>query len=123
MAEIIWTEPALADLDRIADYIALDNPTAARHLVRRAFAHIEQLAEHPGSGSKPSESRSLNYRQIVEPPCRIFYRQDGDTVYIVHVMRGEQSSGRRSSRDDSGAAGAYRPAPRKTPATRRGSIG
>ena len=30
MAEIVWTEPALADLDTIADYIAIDNPTAAR---------------------------------------------------------------------------------------------
>ena len=29
MAEIIWTEPALADLDAIADYIALDKPDAA----------------------------------------------------------------------------------------------
>jgi toxin ParE1/3/4 len=90
MAEIVWTDPALADLDRIADYIALDNPTAARDLVARAFAHIEQLAQHPRSGSKPADLRGLNYRQIVEPPCRIFYRQEGDAVYIVHVMRGEQ---------------------------------
>ena len=90
MAEVVWTDSALADLDCIADYIALDNPTAARELVARVFAHIEQLAEHPESGSKPSELRGLSYRQIVEPPCRIFYRQDGDAVYIVHVMHGEQ---------------------------------
>jgi plasmid stabilization system protein ParE len=30
MAEVIWAEPALNDLDAIADYIALDNPEAAR---------------------------------------------------------------------------------------------
>jgi plasmid stabilization system protein ParE len=90
MAEIVWTDPALADLDRIADYIALDNPTAARDLVARVFAHIEQLAEHPESGSKPTELRGFNYRQIVEPPCRIFYRRDGGSVYIVHAMCGEQ---------------------------------
>ncbi len=90
MAEIVWTEPALADLDRIADYIALDNPPAARDLVARVFTHIEQLANHPESGSKPAELRALDYRQIVEPPCRIFYRQVGDFVYGVHVMRGEQ---------------------------------
>ena len=39
MAEIVWTEPALSDLDAIADYIALDNPRA---LVRRVFLHVEQ---------------------------------------------------------------------------------
>jgi toxin ParE1/3/4 len=95
MAEIVWTEPAPADLDRIADYIALDDPTAARDLVALIFGNIDQLAVHPESGSKPAELRSLNYRQIVEPPCRIFYRQDADTVFIVHVMRGEQRLSRK----------------------------
>ena len=47
MAELIWTEPALSDLDTIADYIALDNPDAARDLVRRVFRHVEQLAKYP----------------------------------------------------------------------------
>lgn len=42
MAEIIWTEPALADLDAIADYISLDNPEAARKLVQNVFRHVEQ---------------------------------------------------------------------------------
>jgi hypothetical protein len=32
MAKVIRTEPALNDLDAIADYIALDNPSAAREL-------------------------------------------------------------------------------------------
>ncbi|HWU68874.1 MAG TPA: type II toxin-antitoxin system RelE/ParE family toxin [Stenotrophobium sp.] len=90
MAEIIWTEPALADLDAIADFIALDNPDAAKQLVRRVFHHIEQLAVHPKSGSKPQELGSLRYRQIVEPPCRIFYRHDKNHVYILHVMRAER---------------------------------
>ena len=30
MAEVIWAEPALNDPDAIGDYIALDNPEAAR---------------------------------------------------------------------------------------------
>lgn len=29
MARLVWTEPALADLQAIAEYIALDNPAAA----------------------------------------------------------------------------------------------
>ncbi len=29
MARIIWTEPALQELDEIADYISLENPTTA----------------------------------------------------------------------------------------------
>jgi plasmid stabilization system protein ParE len=55
MAKVIWTEPALSDLDTIADYIALDNPDAARSLVRRIFQHVGHLAAHPELGSKIPE--------------------------------------------------------------------
>ena len=90
MVEIVWTEPALSDLDAIADFIALENPVAAQKLVRRVFKHVEQLADHPKSGSKPAELKGRNYRQISEPPCRIFYRHDIIRVFILHVMRSEQ---------------------------------
>jgi len=90
MAEVIWTEPALSDLDAIADYIALDNPAAAAALVRRVFTHVEQLESHPDSGNRPVELARSRYRQAVEPPCRVIYRYDGKCVYILCVMRSEQ---------------------------------
>jgi plasmid stabilization system protein ParE len=90
MVEIIWTEPALTDLDAIADYIALENPAAAGDLVKRVIAHVGQLAEHPDSGSRPLELGRSRYRQIIEPPCRVFYRFDGEKVFILHVMRVER---------------------------------
>jgi len=90
MAEIVWSEPALSDLDAIADYIALENPLAASELVARVFGHVEQLVDHPESGSRPHELKRSRYRQIVEPPCRIFYRFDGQRIFILHVMRSER---------------------------------
>ena len=90
MAEVVWTEPALSDLDAIADYIALDDPAAARRLVQRIFSHVDQLRAHPRSGSRPPELQGWRYRQIVEPPCRVFYREQAGRVLILHVMRGER---------------------------------
>ncbi len=90
MAQIVWTEPALNDLDAIADYIALDNPEAARKLVQRVFQHVDHLQEHPRMGSKPAELKGWRYRQIVEDPCRIFYREDGSHIFVLHVMRAER---------------------------------
>jgi len=52
MAQIIWTEPALLDLDAIAEYIALDKPSAASHLVKKIFSSIERLEQFPESGRK-----------------------------------------------------------------------
>lgn len=91
MARIIWTEPAVADLEAIADYIALENPVAARALVRRIMQHTRQFADHPESGSRPKElGPRSRYRQIVEPPCWVFYRYDGSRAFIVHIMRTER---------------------------------
>jgi toxin ParE1/3/4 len=90
MAQVIWTEPALSDLDAIADYIAIENPLAAAALVRRVFGHVDQLAAHPESGSRPPELKRTRYRQIVEPPCRVLYRYDGERAFILFVMRSEQ---------------------------------
>lgn len=90
MAQIVWTEPAISDLDAIADYIAIENPLAAAELVQRVFAHVEQLDAHPESGSRPPELTRSRYRQIVEPPCRVFYRHDGEKVVVLFVMRTEQ---------------------------------
>lgn len=100
MAEIIWSEPALSDLDAIADYIALENPAAAAELVKRIVGHVGQLAAHPESGSRPQKLKRSRYRQIVEPPCRVFYRYDGQRVFVLHVMRSERllRKGRLASR-------------------------
>ncbi len=93
MVEIIWTEPALSDLDTIADYIALDKPDAASRLVQRVFGHVDLLITHPELGSRIPELKPRSrYRQIVEAPCRIFYRHDSKRkkVFILGVMRGER---------------------------------
>lgn len=90
MVEVIWTVPALSDLDAIADYIALDNPRAAALLVQRIFAHVGQLAEHPRSGSKAPELEGSRYRQLVEQPCRVLYRAEKARVFILNVVRSER---------------------------------
>ena len=90
MAEVIWTEPALADLEAIADYIAVENAAAAGEFVKRVFAHIDKLEQHPHLGPVPEELEGSRYRHIVEPPSRIFYRPDRGKVYILHVMRFER---------------------------------
>jgi toxin ParE1/3/4 len=90
MAQIIWTEPALLDLNEIAEYIALDKPGAASHLVQKVFSKTERLEEFPESGRKPAELKKSRYKEIIVGPCRIFYRIEKDKVYILYVMRSER---------------------------------
>ena len=90
MAEITWTGPALANIDDIADYIELHNTKVAKALVQRIFSKVDRLEEFPESGKVPLEIENLNFREIVVPPCRIFYKVKGNNVYILHVMRQER---------------------------------
>ena len=90
MAQIIWTEPALSDLNAIAEYIALDKPSAAINLVKKVFSNTDRLEQFPESGRKPPEFKKSRYLEIIVNPCRIFYRIEGDTVYILYVMRSER---------------------------------
>ena len=90
MAEVIWTEPALQELDAIAEYIALDNPAAASGLVKEVFGKAERLENFPKSGRIPPELPDSVYREVVVPPCRIFYREDEQRVLVLYVTREER---------------------------------
>lgn len=90
MARLIWTEPALLDLDEIAEYIALDDPAAASRYVKEVFDRTDRLVSFPTSGKRPAELPRTPYREIVVPPCRIFYRVENESVYVLYVMRSER---------------------------------
>jgi plasmid stabilization system protein ParE len=76
--------------DAIAHYIAVENRIAAAALVQRVFGYIDQLEAQPERGLCIPELKRFRYRQIVEPPCHVIYRFDGEKIFILHVMRSEQ---------------------------------
>jgi len=90
MAEVVWTEPALQELDAIAEYIALDNPTAAERLVKEVLDQTERLQDSPRSGRTPPELPGSIYREELVPPCRLLHRQDANRVWILYAMRDER---------------------------------
>lgn len=90
MAEIIWTKPTLEQLNDIAEYIALDNAQAARSVVKNVFDKVDRLNNFPLSGCVLPELPNSIYREIIVNPCRIFYRIQNNTVYIIHIMRDTQ---------------------------------
>ncbi len=90
MAEVIWTEPALWSLDEIGDYIALDNPEAAKKVIRTVFEKVDLLEVTPLMGNISNELKSTPYRGLSIQPVYVFYRLEGDKVIIIHVERAER---------------------------------
>ncbi|MES2995557.1 MAG: type II toxin-antitoxin system RelE/ParE family toxin [Verrucomicrobiota bacterium] len=90
MARLIWTEPALQDLEQIADYIALDDPATAKRLVRKIFERVEHLRQFPEMCPVPHDLPDSRYRHLVVKPLRIFYRTEKNSVYLIYIMRAER---------------------------------
>ncbi len=90
MAEVIWAEPALTDLEDIAQYIDVSNPAAAQQLVAKIFAAVQRLDHSPESGKDVAELQGLGYREVLVNPCRVLYKFDGARVVVLHVFRQER---------------------------------
>ena len=90
MARVVWTEPALDDLKRIIDYIALDKPSAAKGYAKEVFSKVTDLELFPKKGKEPEELKNTFYLEMVVKPSRIIYRIEGEDCVILHVLRGEQ---------------------------------
>lgn len=90
MAQVIWTEPALQDLNEIAEYIALDKVSAAKKLIQKIFSSTDHLEKFSKSGRKVPELQDSRCLELIVNPCRIFYRIEKDKIYILYVMRSER---------------------------------
>lgn len=90
MAQIVWSDPALDQLDAIADYIALDKPQAAQQLVRRVFEKTDGVKTFTQLGRRVPELKNSGFRLVWINPCWIYYRVEGNTVYTVHIRRAER---------------------------------
>ena len=90
MAKVIWSEPALAQLESIVDFIALDKPEAARAVAARTFAATDQLESFIRLGRPIPEFDHKNYRQVWVKPCWLYYGVHEESVYILHVRRAEK---------------------------------
>ena len=73
MAEIIWTERAIKDLEQIGDYIANDSDRYAKIVVQKLFQRPQSLANAPYLGRVVPEFQLDHIRELIEGSYRIIY--------------------------------------------------
>ena len=86
MTRLVWTRPALEDVQQIHDYIARDSPGYARAVAERLFAAVERLPEHPLSGRIVPELEQATVREVIEAPYRLVYRVRADVLEVLAVV-------------------------------------
>ena len=92
MAELIWTDRAVASLENIYDYIAADSPHYARHQINNILTRAERLKAFPESGRHIPEFPHLPHRELIVNALRLIYRYDSgiQRIYIISVVHGSR---------------------------------
>ena len=88
MLKLIWRESAIADAERIVEYIGEFNLDAALRLRRSLYDCAERLAAHPFMyrRGRAKETREA----VVHPNYVLIYRVTADTVEILKVVHTRQ---------------------------------
>lgn len=86
--KIVWTEPAIADLDAIRTYIALDSEDYANAVLLEIFASTDRLEQFPQSGRVVPELNDHGTREIIVGNYRVIYDLSGESVRILSVLHG-----------------------------------
>lgn len=89
-AEIDWSPLALARLQEIRAYVALDNPAAAERLATRIVAVVEALRNHPHLGRTGAEP-GIRELIIGGTPYSILYRVRGQRITISTIWHAAQT--------------------------------
>ena len=89
--KVVWTEPAVCDLERIDRYLRRRNPVAADKTGEAILSKAGLLARHPQLGSVWEEDDG--WRFLVMRPYKIFYRilTKQNVVEISHIRHGARA--------------------------------
>jgi len=88
MAEVIWTESALSDLDDIGEFISKESIRYAELTVATLFESPDILESNPLAGPMVPELKNESIRQLIRGSFRIIYHVvDEDLIEILTVHR------------------------------------
>lgn len=84
---------AESDLERIADYIARENPSRALSFIREMRRKCEDLIENPDRFALVPRFEKHGVRRRVHGNYVIFYRVEASRIVIVHILHGATDYG------------------------------
>lgn len=88
MTRIVWTDPAVSDLDSIHAYIARDAQIYADAVILEIFETVERLMHFPLSGRVVPELLDVDTREIMAGNYRVIYEARENVVSILTILHG-----------------------------------
>ena len=94
MPRLIWTPPALRDVERLHDFLVPKSPLAARRAVRAIRLGVKALAKRPEIG-RPVEEMPPEFREwfikFGDSGYVVLYHYESALVAIVAVRHGKEA--------------------------------
>jgi plasmid stabilization system protein ParE len=95
MPRLIWSPPALQDMQRLHRFLAEKNPDAARRAVQAIRQGVKLLAKQPGIG-RPAQDMEPEFREWLidfgDTGYVVMYRFDGTTAVLL-ALRHQREAG------------------------------
>ena len=85
-----WLDLAVDDLADIADYIARDNPDAAKLMVSRLWSAVKSLDKQPEMG-RPGRVYGTRELIVSGTPFIVPYRIIKSEIHILRVLHGARN--------------------------------
>ena len=92
--KVQWTSNAKEDLLNIVDHIKKESVSAAKRVYGKIKGKAQSGNLLPARGRVVPELQKEGitiYRELIEPPWRIMYKIENDTVYIMTIFDSRQN--------------------------------
>lgn len=87
--EVVWSNRASKDLEKIIQHIATDSPSNALKILRKLKDNASNLYHLPERGRVVPELQAqgiMQYRELILSPWRLVYRISHKSVYVLSVL-------------------------------------
>ena len=89
--KIVWTDPAVEDLEAAVEFIAKDSEAYAANLAQLAVDAAESLTRFPNRGHKLPDPELSRFRELIVGSYRLIYLVETRRVLIVALLHGHRA--------------------------------
>ena len=83
--KLVFTAPALADLNDVLSYTAERYPGSLAALRTRIDAVLEHIRTYPKTGRVLDKAPGVRVVPLLRFPFRIFYRENAARIEVLHI--------------------------------------
>jgi addiction module RelE/StbE family toxin len=91
---IIWSDPAIDDLEEAVTFVAKDSEAYARSVAQLAVDAAESLRTFPNRGHRLPDPTLSRFRELIIGSYRLVYLVEKERGLIVAVLHGHRALSR-----------------------------